>query len=110
MLRDWIDVTVALLAAAVTLYHRVDAKKRASFEADNPRFAACIGMVAALVPFLPMFASHAKALVTGQHPVAGQSNSAPPTPPWSESPDGTPDATDATVSPDASGDSIRDGR
>lgn len=85
--RHYLDVTVAGLAIAVALYYRADAAKRQAFEARFPRIAALIGMVAAIVPFLPMLLDNGKRLVTPPHatPVVAHSDSPVPTPPWAES-------------------------
>lgn len=82
--RHYLDVTIALLAAMVALYYRVESKRRAAFELQYPRLAALIGMVAAIVPFLPMLLDNGKRLVTPP-------NATPSVPkaPWGESPDDT---------------------
>jgi len=92
--RHYTDVTVALLAAAVALYYRADAKKRLAFEERYPRVAALIGMVAALVPFLPMLLDNGKRLVTPPHatPVVAHNDTPVPQAPWSESSDVPPNA------------------
>jgi len=87
--RHYCDVTVAGLAASVALYYRVDAKKRATFEARYPRLSAIIGMIAAIVPFLPMLIDNGKRLVTPPNATlaVNHSDSPIPTPPWSETND-----------------------
>jgi len=84
-------VTIALLAAAVALYYRVDAKKRAAFELQYPRAAALVGMVAAIVPFLPMLLDNGRRLVTPPQPVPKATSDKTPVPeaPWGESPQDT---------------------
>ena len=74
---DALHMTVASLAFAVTVYYRVPQAKRSAFEARFPRLAALIGMIAALVPFLPMFVDNFKKLAHGEQP---------PSPPWHEGP------------------------
>ena len=68
----------------VALYYRAPLAKRQEFEKRYPRIAALIGMVAAIVPFLPMLAENARKLLT-----PNQSHDATPQAPWSESPQDT---------------------
>jgi len=93
-IRPHIDITLALLTALVALYFRAPADKRAAFEKANPRIASIIGIVAGIVPFLPMIASGVKGVITGQHPSATgtQQSSDVPAAPWSETPE-TPQQT-----------------
>ena len=93
-MNDWrhrVDITVAFLAAAVALYYRVPMARRKAFEDKFPRLAALIGMVAGLIPFLPMIVDNAKRLVTPPNasPVVAHNDSVPPHP-WSESSDVPP--------------------
>lgn len=92
--RHYFDVTVAALAIAVALYYRADAVKRQAFEARFPRLAALIGMIAAVVPFLPMLLDNGKRLVTPPHatPVVAHNDTPVPQAPWSESSDVPPNA------------------
>ena len=87
--RRYLDVTVAALAVSVALYYRADAVKRQAFEARFPRLAALIGMIAAVVPFLPMLLDNGKRLMTPPHatPTVAHNDSPVPTPPWAESSD-----------------------
>lgn len=64
MKREHIDVALALLAAFVALYYRIPKDKREAFEAQYPRIAALIGIIAAIVPFLPMVAANARKLIS----------------------------------------------
>lgn len=67
---DWtryLHTTVAALTIAVALYYRVPQLKRKSFEEKFPRVAALIGMIAGIIPFLPMILDNAKRLVTPPH-------------------------------------------
>lgn len=89
---DWthyLHTTVAALTVAVALYYRVPQLKRKSFEEKFPRVAALIGMIAGIIPFLPMILDNAKRLVTPQHatPMVAHNDSPVPTPPWAESSD-----------------------
>ena len=86
--RSYFDATLAILTALVALYFRASAAKRIAFEKANPRIASLIGVVAGIVPFLPMIASGFKGVITGQHPSASgtQQSSNVPAAPWSESP------------------------
>ena len=86
--RQRMDATLAILAALVALYFRTPAAKRAAFEKANPRIASLIGVIAGIVPFLPMIASSVKGVITGQHPSATgtQGTNDVPTAPWSEQP------------------------
>jgi hypothetical protein len=61
-----IDATLAFLTACVALYYRWQPSKRLAFEARNPRFAALLGFLAGLLPFLPALEASARAMVTGQ--------------------------------------------
>jgi hypothetical protein len=87
--RPYIDVTLALLTAFVALYFRIPAVKREAFEKDYPRFASLMGIIAGIVPFLPVIASGVKGVITGQHPSPTALQNTPydvPAAPWSESP------------------------
>ena len=86
--RRYIDISLAALTALVALYYRVDAAKREAFEEKHPRIAAIIGMIAAVVPFIPMLVGEAKRLVAPSNPpvasrVLTPSNGAPNAP-WQE--------------------------
>ncbi len=83
--RDYLDATASTLILMIALYYRVPKSKRDAFEAKNPRIAALIGMVAALVPFLPMLAHHAKQLISGTPSEIASTDSTPPQAPWHES-------------------------
>jgi len=87
-IRPHLDITLALLTALVALYFRAPADKRAAFEKANPRIASIIGIVAGIVPFLPMIASGVKGVITGQHPSAtgtqATASAEVPAAPWSE--------------------------
>ena len=89
-IRPYVDTTIAILAALVALYFRASVEKRVAFEKANPRIASIIGIIAGIVPFLPMIASGVKGVITGQHPSAQGSQSPGsdvPVAPWSESPE-----------------------
>lgn len=93
-IRPHIDITLALLTALVALYFRAPADKRAAFEKANPRIASIIGIIAGIVPFIPMIASGVKGVITGQHPSATGTQATNhvasaevPAAPWSESPE-----------------------
>lgn len=94
---DWtryLHTTVAALTIAVALYYRVPQLKRKSFEEKFPRVAALIGMIAGIIPFLPMILDNAKRLVTPPHatPVVAHNDTPVPQAPWSESSDVPPNA------------------
>jgi hypothetical protein len=95
-IRPHLDITLALLTALVALYFRAPADKRAAFEKANPRIASIIGIVAGIVPFLPMIASGVKGVITGQHPSATgtQHSSDVPVAPWSETPEAPQNTTE----------------
>lgn len=61
-----LDAALVFLTACVALYYRVPSAKRLAFEARNPRIAALMGFLAGALPFLPVLAASAKALITGQ--------------------------------------------
>lgn len=86
--RHYIDISLAALTALVALYYRVDAAKREAFEEKHPRIAAIIGMVAAVVPFIPMLIGEAKRLVTPSNPPVASRALTPsngvPNAPWQE--------------------------
>lgn len=92
--RDYLDSTLAILAAFVAVYfHKSLSEKRIAFEKANPRIASAIGIIAGIVPFIPMIASGFKGVITGQHPsAAGNHPAMPEVPvaPWSESPSDVP--------------------
>lgn len=93
-LRHYIDSTLAILAALVAVYfHKSLAERRIAFEKANPRIASAIGIIAGIVPFIPMIVGGFKGVITGQHPSAVGSNPATPeapVAPWSESPSDVP--------------------
>ena len=64
-----LDAIILGVATAVAAYYKIPVATRERFERTYPRLAAFIGVLAALVPFLPALANAAKSLVTGQ-PVA----------------------------------------
>lgn len=66
--RHCLDATIATLAAIVALYHRVPASKRIAFEQQNPRLASVIGIIAGIVPFIPMITAGIKGALTGTPP------------------------------------------
>ena len=91
-MNDWrhrVDITAAFLTACVALYYRIPAVKRKAFEEKFPRVSALIGMIAGVLPFLPMIVDNAKRLVapTDTAPIVAHSDSPVPTPPWAESSD-----------------------
>jgi hypothetical protein len=95
-IRPYIDITIALLTGFVALYFRTPAEKRAAFEKANPRIASLIGIVAGIVPFIPMIANGVKGVITGQHPSATgtQHSSDVPVAPWSETPEAPQNTTE----------------
>ena len=102
-IRPHLDITLALLTALVALYFRAPSDKRAAFEKANPRIASIIGIVAGIVPFLPMIASGVKGVITGQHPSATGTQATNhvasaevPDAPWSEAPSDVPITTQET--------------
>jgi len=99
--RPYIDITLALLTGFVALYFRTSAEKRIAFEKANPRIASLIGVVAGIVPFLPMIANGVKGVITGQHPSATGTQATNhvasaevPAAPWSEAPTDHPPITE----------------
>jgi len=82
--RHHIDVTLALLAAMVSLYFRLSPAKREAFEKRYPRFAAFLGILAGFLPFFPQIAENAAKLL---NPNAHSADI--PDAPWSESPQDT---------------------
>ena len=89
--RQYVDATLSLLMVSVAVYYRIPLDKRQRFERAYPRVAALIGMIAGLVPFLPMIAQHARGLLhpngdpshTDQNDSQAKSDTVPPAP-WAE--------------------------
>ncbi len=86
--RPYLDTIVSTIAFMLVMYMRIPAPKRLAFEKKHPRWAAVVGMAAALAPFFPMFAHYAKQCVFGLNETTTplvSLDSAPPSAPWHES-------------------------
>ena len=101
--RQYVDATLSLLMVSVAVYYKIPIDKRQRFERAYPRIAALIGMIAGLVPFLPMIAQHARGLFhpngdpshTDQNDSQARSDTAPPAL-WEENPNSDEGSGDAT--------------